>query len=112
MTTMQDGKALEILNKIYNSTTILNFGALFSDVTPMFVEPAEPKIGDDVKIRFRTARSNVDRVVMIKDDICIPMKLEKRDDIFDYYATVLRKQQKDYKQLYHSRNYLHFSNNL
>ena len=87
---MQDNKALDLLNQIYNSTTILNFGALFSDVTPMFVNPAEPKKGDDVTIRFRTAHSNVDRVVLIMEDICIPMKLQESNDVFDYYYTVIK----------------------
>ena len=38
---MPEGSILELVNKIYNSTTVLDFGALFSDGTPQFVSPAE-----------------------------------------------------------------------
>ena len=47
---MPEGSILELVNKIYNSTTVLDFGALFSDGTPQFVSPAEPDPGDTVVI--------------------------------------------------------------
>ena len=58
-----------MINRIFSSTTILNFGALFTDVTPNFVTPAEPNAGDDVTIKFRTARNNVDGVDISKIEL-------------------------------------------
>ena len=83
---MSHTNVIDMINRIYNSTTILNFGALFSDVTPQFVTPAEPEVGDDVTIRFRTARSNADGVDIVLGDEHIPMKLTKQTGIFDYYS--------------------------
>ena len=86
---MSDNSVLDMINRIYNSTTILNFGALFTDVTPNFVKPAEPEIGDDITIKFRTARSNVDGVDIVIGDQHIPMKLTENGGIFDYYVVKL-----------------------
>lgn len=83
---MSHTNVIDMINRIYNSTTILNFGALFSDVTPQFVTPAEPEVGDDITIRFRTARSNADGVDIVVGDEHIPMKLSKQTGIFDYYS--------------------------
>ena len=60
-----EGNSLNLLTKIYNSTTIMDFGALFSDVTPQFVTPSEPAVGDNVIIKFRAARNNVTRYSII-----------------------------------------------
>ena len=42
---MSNQDVLRKINSIFSSTTILNFGALFTDVTPNFVSPAEPEEG-------------------------------------------------------------------
>jgi alpha-glucosidase len=39
--------------------------ALFSDTTGEYVIPAEPKPFEKIKIRFRTAKDNVDYVYVI-----------------------------------------------
>jgi len=78
-------KELKILNEIYDSVTILNFGALFSDGTPEYVSPAEPAYGDTVRIRFRTARENVDGVDIVFGDRHRRMLLEWQTDLFDFY---------------------------
>ncbi len=77
---------LNAIKRIYDSTTIFNFGALFSDVTPNFVTPAEPEIGDNVTIRFRTAKNNADGVDLVVGDEHFPMELTDNSGIFDYYS--------------------------
>ena len=86
---MSNAKILDIINSIYNYTTILNFGALFSDVTPNFVTPAEPLPGDDVTIRFRTARNNADGVDIVIGEDHIPMEVTEHNGIFDFYSVVI-----------------------
>ena len=58
---MVEKSAQRVVNYIYNYKPIINYGALFSDGTERFRSPAEPKSGDTVTIRFRTARDNVPR---------------------------------------------------
>ena len=81
---MPEGSILELVNKIYNSTTVLDFGALFSDGTPQFVSPAEPDPGDTVVIKFRTARNNVDDVFLVIGTEKLKMQHNSCDKIFDY----------------------------
>ena len=81
--TMSHADVLSMINRIFNTTTILNFGALFTDVTPNFVKPAEPDIGDDITIRFRTARNNADGVHLVMGDVHYPMKVVENNSIFD-----------------------------
>ncbi len=83
---MPEGSILELVNKIYNSTTVLDFGALFSDGTPQFVSPAEPDPGDTVVIKFRTARNNVDDVFLVIGTEKLKMQHNSCDKIFDYYT--------------------------
>ena len=83
---MSGNNTLNSINQIYNTTTILNFGALFSDGTPNFVTPSEPEKGDNVTIRFRTARNNVDGVDLVVGDEHFPMKVTSGNGIFDYYS--------------------------
>ena len=49
---------------IQRTKPILNQQALFTDGGPNFVEPMEPEAGDTVRIRFRTARDNVEHVYL------------------------------------------------
>lgn len=72
---------------------ILNKRALFSDTTEEFVSPMEPKPGEDVTIRFRTGRNNVDMVCLCIKDSIIPMKKVQQEGAFDYYECVVEKVQ-------------------
>ena len=83
---MSENNVLSLISHIYNSTTILNFGALFSDGTPNFVTPAEPNVGDNITIRFRTARNNVDGVDIIMGEDRRPMEISSSNGIFDFYS--------------------------
>ena len=66
---------------------VLNTRALFSDETRNYVCPMEPKTGDTIKIRFRTAKDNVDFVFFISGTVKNLMRLEKSEGEFDYYTT-------------------------
>ena len=94
---MSESNILNVISHIYNSTTILNFGALFSDGTPNFVTPAEPEVGEDVTIRFRTARNNVDGVDLVVGDKHIPMERTEVSEIFDYYSVVIPNLRKKFR---------------
>ena len=65
---------------------VLNKRALFSDTTENYVTPAEPSPYDEVTIRFRAAKNNIDRVFFVcKNEKHIMIK-EKTDESFDYYS--------------------------
>ena len=65
---------------------VFNTRALFSDETENYVTPMEPKPGDKVRIRFRTAKDNVDNVYLIMGAQRKRMKIEKSEGKFDYFA--------------------------
>ena len=64
---------------------ILHKSALFSDGTSDYRIPAEPKAGDEVRIRFRTAANNVDIVLLCFGEEHIEMEIAERNREFDYY---------------------------
>lgn len=62
--------------------------ALFADGTRDYCDPMEPELRDTVKIRFRTAKNNVDRVVAVFNYLQrYELKKFRTDDYFDYYET-------------------------
>lgn len=65
----------------------LNRDALFTDETESFRFPAEPCVGDDVILIFRTAKDNVDQVCYIQEGLSGETAMEKAesDGQFDYY---------------------------
>ncbi len=67
----------------------LNKRALFADTTEEYVIPMQPKVGDDIRIRFRTARNNVDMVCLHYGDVSVPMKKAERNELFDFYECVI-----------------------
>ena len=79
-------QALKVLQYVYNTKTALNFGALFADGTDSYRHPAELSIGDSVVLRFRTGRNNVDAVYLVYNGERCKMRVERSDDLFDYYA--------------------------
>ncbi len=86
---MRDDRSLRVLEYIYNSTSIINFGALFSDGTENYCSPGEPDIGDDITLRFRTAADNVDSVFVVVNDERYEMKVAEHDMLFDYFEVVI-----------------------
>ncbi len=75
---------------IEHMTPLLNRSALFSDGTKDYRFPPEPMPGDDVVIRFRTARGNVDSVLLTACGEKIVMEKAESDSLFDYYEAVLK----------------------
>lgn len=65
----------------------LNRDALFSSETEDYRIPAEPDPGQEVTIRFRTARNDVDQVIYreLGQDISVEMEKVSCDEFFDYY---------------------------
>jgi len=78
----------------------LNMHAIFSDTTSGYVFPHEPARGEDVQIRLRTAKGNVDAVRIVFEggeyidenlrahknfNLCV----ESSTDLFDYYAVTI-----------------------
>ena len=85
---MKDGKQpdLPVMKYIMFMRPVFNPRALFSDETENFVSPMEPKPGDCIRIRFRTARDNVDSVFLISGAEKVRMERESQDEKFDYYV--------------------------
>ncbi|MDD3254163.1 MAG: glycoside hydrolase family 13 protein [Lachnospiraceae bacterium] len=65
----------------------MNRQALFADETLDYRIPEEPDAGEPVRLRFRTAREDVDRVSYIEEDKNIEAEMRKvsSDELFDYY---------------------------
>lgn len=84
---------------IFNMRPVPNRRALFSDTTEEYVTPAEPGPNETVKIRFRTAKDNVDRVFFVCGGEHILMDKEEQSGHFDYYA--IRYQLGEEKLSYH-----------
>lgn len=76
------------LNKLYiqRMRPVLDRKALFSDTTEGYVSPAEPKLYDRIKIRFRGGRNNLDKVYVVVNGQKLLMTRESQDEQFDYFA--------------------------
>lgn len=74
---------------VMNMLPVLNTDALFSDESENFVTPMEPEAGQDVTIRVRTGRANVDEAVLVMGSVRKTMTWEKCDRTFDYYRTTV-----------------------
>ena len=63
--------------------------AVFSDETGHYRRPAQPKEYDDVTIRLRTMKNNVDAVYLISGSVRQKMDLAEVKGGFDFYETTL-----------------------
>ena len=63
--------------------------ALFCDETAEYRFPAEPECNQEVTIRFRTAKDNVDQVYLIYSNTEVKMEKVETAGRFDYYQTKL-----------------------
>lgn len=72
-----------------NLKNAINRRALFCDETEDYRMPPEPDEGQLVRLRFRTARNDADRVCYIEPDNYIETEMIKydADQLFDYYQT-------------------------
>lgn len=64
---------------------VFNRRGLFSDTSENFVIPAQPAPYDLVRIRFRTAINNIDRVFFVHKGQRYLMNKVESDEEFDYY---------------------------
>lgn len=69
---------------------VFNRRALFSDTTEEYVSPMEPRAYDQVTIRFRAAKNNIDRVYLVHKNERLLMTKKTSDDTFDYYIYELQ----------------------
>ena len=69
-------------NQLYIASMrpVFNRKGLFSDTTENYISPAEPDPYDEVRIRFRTAKNNVDRVLLIYKSYPYLMKKTESDE--------------------------------
>ena len=85
-----ENKSVYELNKIQRymmqMRPVLYKQVLFSDGTPDYRQPPEPDVGEDVTIRFRTKKDNVDAVFLCSNGQKQLMKKTETEDDFDYYA--------------------------
>ncbi len=70
---------------IYHTKPVLNIQALFSDASSNYVRPLEPRQGDEVTVRFRTARNNVEHVFLCTGEDRIEMEPVSHTEWFDFY---------------------------
>ncbi len=69
---------------------VFNTRALFSDTTAEYVNPVEPDAFSKVKVRFRTAKNNVDYVLLVwRGNKYLMTKVETAVH-FDYYEVEVR----------------------
>lgn len=73
-----------------NLTVIFNPQALFSDGTALYRNPSEPDCFEEVHLRFRTGRENVDEVILVFDEQRYTMQKVANDKMFDYYEYTVK----------------------
>ena len=66
-------------------TNKINREALFSAETEDYRSPMEPKEGERVRLRLRTAKADADQVYYIEGEKEAVMKKTASDPYFDYY---------------------------
>ncbi len=71
---------------ISNMRPVLNKKALYSDTTANFISPSEPSSYGTVTITFRTAKNNVDYIIIAEQKKNHNMEKAYSDDMFDYYT--------------------------
>ena len=79
-------KAEQDLQYIASMRPVFNKKALFSDMTEDYVSPAEPSAYEEVTIRFRAGKDNIDRVFFVCKGIRHLMFKRYSDNNFDYYT--------------------------
>ncbi|MGN1147092.1 MAG: alpha-glycosidase [Lachnospiraceae bacterium] len=80
------GKVEQSQLYISSMRPVFNKRALFSDTTEEYVTPSEPNPYEEITIRFRTAKNNVDRVFLICRGEKLLMLKERTDEVFDFYS--------------------------
>ncbi len=68
-----------------NKNNQLNIDGIFSDETENFVIPNEPLIDEQIEIRLRVAKDNVDKVSFVSKDVSYSMTKYRSEGNFDFY---------------------------
>ena len=63
----------------------MNIDALFCDGTSNYVIPPEPKKNEKIRLRFRTAKDDVDQVFLLVGEQSYEMEKKETRGTFDYY---------------------------
>ena len=71
----------------YHTKPVLNFQALFTDGSSNYMNPLEPKTGDEVTVRFRTARENAEHVYLWVNGEKKEMRIASKTERFDFYES-------------------------
>ncbi len=82
-------KAQKLLLYINSRQGILDDRAVFSDGTEFYRNPVEPSENDEIRIRIRTRRNNVDSVYLRFGEEKELMNKCSQDSIFDYYEVTI-----------------------
>ncbi|MBR2765231.1 MAG: glycoside hydrolase family 13 protein [Blautia sp.] len=85
-----NAQTMNKMRYIMNMRPVLNLDALFSDGSDYYRIPSEPKAGEDVRIRFRTQKNNVDSVFLVVGGERKEMGLRASGNGFDYYEAVVK----------------------
>lgn len=84
------GRSESNLQYISGMRPVFNKKALFSDTTASYVSPCEPGMYEEVTIRFRAARNNIDKVTLVAGETRYAMYRMNHDKLFDYYETEIQ----------------------
>ena len=84
---------------ILSMRAVFNVRALYSDTTSNYLNPEEPEPGEEITVRFRTAKNNVDVVLLVSGGKRLVMTKAETERHFDYYET--RLELSDKKLSYH-----------
>lgn len=82
-------KAQKVQAYIFRNKPAIRLDALFCDGTKDYCIPEEPMPGDEVTLKFRTAKGNTDVVYLICDGQRLKMQITETDAVFDYYTVKL-----------------------
>ncbi|MCR4897292.1 MAG: glycoside hydrolase family 13 protein [Lachnospiraceae bacterium] len=81
---------------IFNMRPVFNPRALFTDTTAEYVSPQEPEPHEKVRVRFRTAKNNVDYVFLIWRGNRYGMEKVDTAVHFDYYEVEIQLQEEKF----------------
>lgn len=82
----------------------MNKDALFCDGTEAYVSPTEPAVGDLIRLWFRTAKNDVDAVLLHTGEETHPLKKEYTKGKFDYYSIAILAENKTMKYHFEIRS--------
>lgn len=82
----------------------MNKLALFCDGTSQYVDPSEPECNEEVTLRFRTAKDDVDQVCLIHGEMRYEMEKTQTGEVFDYYEIKRQLGEEPFRYYFEIRN--------